>query len=149
MTGLAEAVADIHNLPARRPRAMDAVDGAVMQTSPGEVMTSRGVAPYQLLRVSVARGDEPAAACRNLGRYDDLEAAVRARVEDVLRQLAANDGWLVHAEHLIIGPGEEGPATVHHYISGVGADPADDRVPSPHNEPALRRWLLSAHSRPT
>jgi hypothetical protein len=109
-------------------------------------MTSHTGAPYQLLALSSAPRDRPAAPCRHLGSYVDLEAGVRARVEDVLRQLAANDGWLIQAQHLIIGPGHDGPATVRCYISGVGADPADDQVPSPHNEPALRDWLLSAHS---
>jgi hypothetical protein len=111
-------------------------------------MTSH-VAPYQLLALGSGRRDQQAAPYRDLGRYGDLETVVRARVEDVLRQLAANDGWLVRVQHLIIGPGHDGPATVRSYISGVGADPADDQVPSPHNEPALRDWLLSAHGMPS
>ncbi len=105
-------------------------------------------APYQLLGLSITRTDASFVGWRKLGRYCDLETAVRARVEDVLQQLAANDGWLINAQHLIIGPGHDGPATVHNYVSEIGADPADDRVPTPHNEPALRRWLLSAHSLP-
>ncbi len=104
--------------------------------------------PYQLLALTTTRTDASFVAWRTVGRYCDLETAVRARVEDTLQQLAHNDGWLTTAQHLIIGPGHEGPATLHNYITEIGADPADDHVPSPHNEPALRRWLLSAHSLP-
>jgi hypothetical protein len=144
-------VTDIHNLPVTPPAAANAQDGAVPDPDPdpetGEVMTNTA-APYQLLALKISRSDASFVAWRRLGRYRDLETAVRARVEDVLQQLAANDGWLINAQHLIIGPGHDGPATVHSYISEVGADPGDDRVPTPHNEPALRRWLLSAHSLP-
>lgn len=105
-------------------------------------------APYQLLALKVSDTDPSSLAWHSVGCYADLEAAVRARIEHVLQQLAANDGWLITSQHLIIGPGQEGPATPHTYISKVGADPADDRVPSPHNEPALRRWLLAAHALP-
>lgn len=101
---------------------------------------------FQLLALTTVRGGGRPVSWRHLGRHRDLEAAVRARVEDVLAQLNANDGWLINAQHLIVGPGADGPATLHSYISEVGADPGDDTVPSPHNEAAVRTWLLAAHS---
>jgi hypothetical protein len=114
--------------------------------------TSDGGAPprraYQLLALTTVRGGGRPVSWRHLGHHEDLESAVRARIEDVLEQLALNDGWLINAQHLIVGPGVDGPATLHSYVSEVGADPGDDKVPSPHNEPALRHWLLSAHSLP-
>lgn len=111
-------------------------------------MTLPAPAAYQLLAVTSVGQPSPPVAWRDLGRFCDLETAVRARVEDVLAQLAANDGWLITAQHLVIGPGHDGPATLYPYISELGADPASDRVPSPHNEPAMRRWLLAAHALP-
>ncbi|MCW2586570.1 MAG: hypothetical protein JWN55_2086 [Frankiales bacterium] len=104
--------------------------------------------PFQLLALITVRRSGQPVSWRHLGHYPDLETAVRARVEDVLAQLAVNDGWLVNAQHLVIGPGDDGPATLHCYVSEVGVDPSDEKVPSPHNEPALRRWLLSAHCLP-
>jgi hypothetical protein len=83
---------------------------------------------------------------RHLGRYGDLDQAVRARIDDVLAQLAGHDGWRIHVQHLIVGPGPDGPATVHCFVTDLGPDPADDVVPEPHDEPALRRWLLAAHA---
>ena len=102
--------------------------------------------PYHLLALTTVRGGGRSVAWRLLGHHEDLETAVRARIEDVLEQLALNDGWLINSQHLIVGPGVDGPATLHSYVSEVGADPGDDKVPSPHNEPALRHWLLNAHS---
>jgi hypothetical protein len=110
-------------------------------------MTDRQNA-YQLLALRICDTEPSVPAWHNLGCFADLETAVRARVENVLQQLAANDGWMITSQHLIIGPGHDGPATPHSYVSQVGADPGDDRVPSPHNEPALRRWLLAAHTLP-
>ena len=109
-------------------------------------MTIADPAPYRLFAVTTVGAESGPVGWRYRGHYADLQAAVLARVEDVLAQLAASDGWLINTEHLIIGPGHDGPATLHLYVTELGADPDSDRVPSPHNEPAMRRWLLSAHS---
>src|SRR4051794_7301207 len=100
---------------------------------------------YQLIALNRAGDNEPALAWRHLGHYPALDKALRARVDDVLAQLAANDGWLVTVEHLVIGPGADGPATVHGHITELGADPAEDRVPDPYDEAGARRWLMAAH----
>jgi hypothetical protein len=97
---------------------------------------------YQLIALPDAGRTGP---WRHLGTHPDLESALRARVEDVITQLAANDGWLITCEHFVIGPGPEGPATVFGHVTEIGADPAVDHVPDPHNEAGARRWLLSAH----
>jgi hypothetical protein len=102
--------------------------------------------PYLLLALTTVRGAGRPVDWRHLGHHADLETAVRARIDDVLEQLARNDGWLINSQHVIVGPGVDGPATVHSYASEVGADPSDDKVPDPHNEAALRHWLLMAHS---
>lgn len=109
-------------------------------------MTNATPARYQLFAVTTVGAASGPVGWRYRGDYADLESAIRARVEDVLAQLASNDGWLINAEHLILGPGHDGPATRHTYVTELGADPASDRVPNPHNEPAMRRWLLAAHA---
>ena len=105
-------------------------------------------APYRLFAVTTVGAASGPVGWRYRGDYADLESAIRARVEDVLAQLATNDGWLINAEHLILGPGHDGPTTMHMFVTELGADPGSDRVPSPHNEPAMRRWLLAAHALP-
>jgi len=97
--------------------------------------------PYEVL----ALGSGAGASWRRVGRYQDLDAALAARVEDVLAQLQANDGWVVFTEHLVIGPGPAGPASVHSYATRVGAERTSDRVPDPANLDDSRRWLLAAH----
>lgn len=139
----------IHNLPRPAAAGPDGSAPCEQTDNPGAAMTSPLEAPvFQLLALTTVRRSGQPVDWRHLGRYPDLETAVRARIEDVLAQLAANDGWLINAQHLVIGPGLDGPGTLHCYVSEIGADPADDRVPSPHNEPALRQWLLSAHCLP-
>lgn len=105
-------------------------------------------APTDLPYVVLALGDGTPRAWRRVGRYRDLDAAVRARVEDVLAQLEAHDGWLVFTEHLVFGPGPGGPASVFSYATEIGADPSSDRVPEPFNVEGTRRWLLAAHDLP-
>ena len=148
----------IHKLPPADPTSTaDSARCAQTPSDPGAAMDTttnrdglrpRTRGPFQLLALTTVRGAGQPVSWRQLGHHHDLESAVRARVEDVLAQLAANDGWLINAQHLIVGPGADGPSTVHSYVSEVGADPGDDKVPSPHNEAALRHWLLSAHSLP-
>ena len=106
--------------------------------------TTKTDLPYEVL----ALGDGPREAWRRVGRYPHLEAALTARVADVLAQLEANDGWLVFAEHLVIGPGPSGPASVFGYATEVGADPGSSRVPDPFDLEGTRRWLLAAHDLP-
>jgi hypothetical protein len=104
--------------------------------------------PYQLIALGAAhdgaRGQHYA-PWQHLGRYADRESVLRARVENVLEQLEGNDGWLVQTEHLVIGPGPDGPATVSSCVSSVGADPHRELVPAPFNRDAVRDWLLAAH----
>ena len=100
---------------------------------------------YQLVALASSGG---IGGWRRLGAFPDLDSALRAQVEDVLAQLAANDGWLVTCEHLIIGPGPDGTPRVASAITEVGADPASDRVPAPYDEVDTRRWLLAAASLP-
>jgi hypothetical protein len=83
---------------------------------------------------------------RRVGGYPDLDSALRAQVDDVLAQLAANDGWLVTCEHLIIGPGPDGQPRIAGAVTEVGADPASDHVPAPYDEADTRRWLLASAS---
>lgn len=101
------------------------------------------VASFQLIALST--GNPAQAVPRHLGTHPDLESALRRRVEDVLTQLAANDGWLITAQHLVIGPGPDGTPVVSSHVTEIGADPADERVPDGNNEPAARGWLLAAH----
>jgi hypothetical protein len=97
--------------------------------------------PYEL----VALGGHPGAPWRRVGRYADLEATLTARVEDVLAQLQANDGWMVVAEHLVIGPGPAGPASLSSFVTEIGADPHSNLVPDPFDLDGSRRWLLAAN----
>lgn len=108
-------------------------------------MTPTARHTYQLIALNPGGAGDSSAGWRHLGHHPDLETALRARVEDVLHQLAGRDGWLVTAEHLVIGPGPDGPATIFGHVTEIGADPASDRAPDPHNEAGARRWLLSAH----
>jgi hypothetical protein len=100
---------------------------------------------YQLVALAP---DGAVGGWRRVGSYHDLDSTLRAHVEDVLDQLAANDGWLVCREYLIIGPGPDGRMRVTSAVTEIGADPHSDRVPDPYDEPATRRWLLAAASLP-
>lgn len=81
---------------------------------------------------------------QRLGAFPDLDILLRAQVDDVMAQLAANDGWLITCEYLVIGPGPDGVTRVTSAVSQVGADPSSDRVPAPYDERDTRRWLLAA-----
>ena len=110
-----------------------------MQTTPDRHGPAR---PFDVIAVD---SDHGPAGWRSVGHYAHLDDAIRARVNDVLVQLARNDGWLVTAEHLVVGPGEDGPATVRCCLAEVGADPASDRLPDPMDLDDTRHWLLAAH----
>jgi hypothetical protein len=97
-------------------------------------------APYELL--AVPAGVEEA-GLRRVGRYRAYEEALRARDEDVIDQLAARGGWYTLVAHVIVGPGLEGPRTVHRHATALGVDPAAGRVPSPHDLDDAREWLAA------
>ena len=80
-----------------------------------------------------------------VGAYDDYRIALRARVDDVLARLERNDGWWTRIEHVIIGPGLDGPQTRHELCTELGVDPADGRVPTRADLWDARDWLLFAH----
>lgn len=96
--------------------------------------------PYELLAVPAAA---EGAALRRIGRHATYDAALRARDNDVLDQLAARGGWYTLIEHLIVGPGLQGPRTVHRHATAVGVDPAAGRVPSPDDLDDARSWLTA------
>lgn len=100
---------------------------------------------YQLVALAP---DGAVGGWRRVGSYPDLDSTLRAHVEDVLEQLAANDGWLVCREYLIIGPGPDGRMRATSAVTEIGADPRSDSVPHPYDEPATRRWLLAGASLP-
>jgi hypothetical protein len=101
-----------------------------------------GLNTYQLIALA-SHGE--VAGWRLVGRYPDLDSTLRARVDDVITQLANNDGWLITCEHLLLGPGHDGPTSVGSHVTQLGADPTSDRVPQPYDERATREWLLAAH----
>ena len=94
---------------------------------------------YQLHAVA---GDDH---LRLLGDYDDYPAALYARVDDVLVQLERNDGWWTRVEHVIVGPGLDGPDSRHELCTELGVDPADGRVPTSADLQDARAWLWFAH----
>jgi hypothetical protein len=94
---------------------------------------------YRLLALS---DDGPA---RPVGAYPTYEAALLARIDDVIDQLRANDGWWLRIDHLIVGPGVDGADTDHPLCTGLGVDPAMDRVPVEQDLTDARRWLMFAH----
>jgi hypothetical protein len=101
--------------------------------------------PFTLIAMTSPSAIEARTRCRRVGQFASLEAAIQGRVDDVLEQLAANDGWLVTAEHVIVGPGHDTRAEVYTYVTQVGSDPDSERVPLPYDPGATRRWLLATH----
>lgn len=80
-----------------------------------------------------------------IGRYPDYPAAVRARVDDVLHRLRRNGGWWTRVEHVIVGPGVDGPQTSHPFCTELGVDRCGGRQPTKADFEDDRRWLLAAH----
>ena len=101
--------------------------------------------PFVLIALRASNRVPRAAGCRQVGRYRSLDAALHGRVDDLLNQLAANDGWLITAEHLIVGPDADGHTAVSNYVTQIGSDPGNERVPLPYDPGATRQWLLAAH----
>jgi len=58
--------------------------------------------------------------------FPDFASALTARDGDVLAQLSACPAPPREIKHLIVGPGVDGPRTVHPIVSFVGADVADN-----------------------
>ena len=90
---------------------------------------------YELIAVD---GDIP---LRQLGDFTDYSGAERALVEDILQILTANEGWRVRVEHQIIGPGRDGPRTIHRACAELGTHRADSVVPEPVDVDEVRCWL--------
>ena len=84
-------------------------------------------------------------APRRLGHFKDYRSAELALAEDLLQVLLANGGWRVRVEHQIIGPGRDGPQTVHQACAELGTHRADSDVPDPVEVATVRRWLLHTH----
>jgi len=75
--------------------------------------------------------------------FPDFAAALTARDEDVLAQLSVRPAPRREINHLIVGPGVDGPLTAHPIVSFVGADVADN---CPELELAdTAAWLLGVH----
>jgi hypothetical protein len=81
----------------------------------------------------------------SIGCYPDYDSALRARVEDVLSWLRRNGGWRTRVEHVIVGPGVDGPATSHPFCTELGVDPRGGREPTETDLEDNRRWLLEVH----
>lgn len=84
-------------------------------------------------------------ATRVVGDFPDYRAALRARVDDVMAQLEVLGWTWTRAEHVIIGPGVDGPRTVHPACTEVGVDGADSRIVTSAEVDGVRAWLLAAH----
>lgn len=95
--------------------------------------------PYQLIRLAGA-GDR-----QLVGDYDTYSVALRARRDDVIDQLAANDGWWLRVEHIIVGPGVLGATTEHPFCTELGVDPAGGALPTPLDLDDARQWLANLH----
>lgn len=101
---------------------------------------------YELVAIDcpVPAAREGTAGYRRVGRYPTYRSALQARVEDVLAVLMANDGRRVRAEHLVIGPGVAGPATVSGCCTDLGAELSPGRL-EPADIERTRAWLMQAH----
>ena len=82
---------------------------------------------------------------RSVGTYPDYADAVRARGDDAFAQLRDQDGWWTRAEHVIVGPGLDGPSTEHGFCTEFGVD--RDRTAAPTIDELLdaREWLHALH----
>jgi hypothetical protein len=71
------------------------------------------------------RADERGRQRAMLGQYADYGAALAARDDDALAQLA-DAGRGVTARHVIVGPGTLGPRTAHPVTTAFGAENVAD-----------------------
>jgi hypothetical protein len=109
-----------------------------------EVAGSMEPAPLAFLLLAVL----PGTGVRTVGRYADYDAATAAQIEDTLRQLESNDGWLTTCEHLIVGPDLDGSISGWPYLVSLGADPSSDQVPAPYDRDDWKQWLEQTHQLP-
>ena len=93
---------------------------------------------YELLRID---GDvrEP------LGEYDNYAEALSARCQDVLALLRDHDGWWTRAEHVIVGPGLDGPCTEHGLCTEIGVDRDRHEPPTADDLIDAEEWLTPLH----
>ena len=94
---------------------------------------------YTLFTVS-ADGDR-----RHLATFDDYDNAVAARGRDVLAQLVAQGGWWTRVEHVIVGPGFDGPRTEHGFCTELGVDPERHHAPNRADLADAKEWLDALH----
>lgn len=94
---------------------------------------------YELIAIA-AGGDR-----RRLGTYPTYAEAVRARGDDVFAQLRDAAGWWTRAEHVIVGPGLDGPDTEHGFCTELGVDSDGVNPPAPADLLDARQWLDSLH----
>lgn len=85
------------------------------------------------------------ALLRLVAWYRPYEDAQRARHEDVLARLAAGGGWHTWVEYLIVGPGLQGPRTVHRLAIVLGVDSAAGTIPNADDLDDARHWLATIH----
>jgi hypothetical protein len=97
--------------------------------------------PFAVLALQPGAG----AGWQRVGRYEDFDSAIEGRIDDVLTQLEANDGWLTTCEHLVVGPDLDGSVGVWPQTTSLGADPSSDRVPEPYDRDRWRQWLVQTH----
>lgn len=103
-------------------------------------MRHEAQAPYELLALPAGAEE---AGLRRIGCYRTYDEALRARDEDVVKQLAARGGWYTLIEHMIVRPGLQGPRIVHRHATALGVDPAAGRVPSSDDLDDARQWLAA------
>jgi hypothetical protein len=98
-----------------------------------------GAMSYQLISLT---GSNPH---RVVGEYDNYGDALVARGNDVLAQLRDNAGWRMRCEHLIVGPGGQGPEMVHPFCTELGVDPDRGTPPTEHDLDEAHNWLTALH----
>ena len=94
---------------------------------------------YELIGIS-GNGDR-----RSLGTFPQYADAVRARGDDVFAQLRHQGGWWTRAEHVIVGPGLDGPHTEHGFCTEFGVDRDRGEAPTIDDLIDAREWLTALH----
>jgi hypothetical protein len=93
---------------------------------------------YELLRVT-------GSGRHLIGDYGTYGAALTARCDDVLAELRGNGGWWTRAEHVIVGPGLEGPRTEHGLCTELGVDRDRTDPPAAADLVDAEQWLVPLH----
>jgi len=90
--------------------------------------------------------DRPAGGrLRLVGTHPGYTQALAARDRDVLDQLRAGGGWYMLARHVIIGPGVQGPETVHRLATALGVSPGRSAPPDDVDLADAAHWLEATH----